>query len=274
QGHGGDHRARLGGDNAARTERLQAQVDARRAPGQAGAAPALAQDPQAGGDRASRTGDGAPDPYRPGGAERRARPRPGQADQAGFTQGAAPDPGRHDPRVQPGEGPAAAGHPDAQGRGHSGPAPVHQLPMSDTVARAKPDEELFSIARRVGERLRARKETVAVAESCTGGLLGAALTDVPGSSAYFLGGVISYADAVKLEQLGVPDASLRQYGSVSEQTAAAMASGVRQRLHADVGVSVTGVAGPDAEGSKPVGLTFIGIATPTLPSSASGGGES
>src|SRR6266576_1715445 len=77
-------------------------------------------------------------------------------------------------------------------------------------------------------------------------MLGAALTDVPGSSAYFLGGVISYADPVKVEQLGVPDATLRRYGAVSEQTAAAMASGVRARLQADVGVSITGVAGQDA----------------------------
>jgi len=137
-----------------------------------------------------------------------------------------------------------------------------------------PDPQIYALAQQVGERFLRQRRTLAVAESCTGGMLGAALTDVPGSSTYFLGGVISYADAVKLEQLGVPDASLRQYGSVSEQTAAAMASGVRQRLHADVGVSVTGVAGPDAEGSKPVGLTFIGIATPTLPSPASGGGES
>jgi nicotinamide-nucleotide amidase len=137
-----------------------------------------------------------------------------------------------------------------------------------------PDPQIYALAQQVGERFLRQRRTLAVAESCTGGMLGAALTDVPGSSTYFLGGVISYADAVKLEQLGVPDASLRQYGSVSEQTAAAMASGVRQRLHADVGVSVTGVAGPDAEGSKPVGLTFIGIATPTPPSPASGGGES
>src|SRR6184192_4782475 len=123
-----------------------------------------------------------------------------------------------------------------------------------------PDPQIYALAQQVGERFLRQRRTLAVAESCTGGMLGAALTDVPGSSTYFLGGVISYADAVKLEQLGVPDASLRRYGSVSEQTAAAMASGVRQRLHADVGVSVTGVAGPGAEGSKPVGLTFIGIA--------------
>ncbi len=123
-----------------------------------------------------------------------------------------------------------------------------------------PDPEIFALAKLVGERLVKLRKSIAVAESCTGGLLGAALTDVPGSSAYFLGGVISYADQVKRDQLGVSEATLRRYGAVSEQTAAAMASGVRQLLHADVGVSITGVAGPDAEGSKLVGLTFIGIA--------------
>src|ERR1700686_4142502 len=123
---------------------------------------------------------------------------------------------------------------------------------------------MFALAQQVGERLRRQGRSIAVAESCTGGLLGGALTDVPGSSAYFLGGVISYADQVKREQLGVSAATLRRYGAVSEETAAAMASGVRQRLQADIGVSIPGVAGPDAEGAKPAGLTFIGIATPTL----------
>jgi nicotinamide-nucleotide amidase len=123
-----------------------------------------------------------------------------------------------------------------------------------------PDPEIFALAKAVGERLIILRKSLAVAESCTGGLLGAAVTDVPGSSAYFLGGVISYADQVKRDQLRVPAATLRQYGAVSEQTAAAMASGVRELLHADIGVSITGVAGPDAEGSKPVGLTIIGIA--------------
>ena len=134
-----------------------------------------------------------------------------------------------------------------------------------------PDPEIFALAQQVGERLVKRRKSIAVAESCTGGLLGSALTDVPGSSAYFLGGVISYADRVKVEQLGVPDTTLRRYGAVSERAAAGMASGVRQLLHADIGVSITGVAGPDAEGSKPVGLTFIGIAAPTLPSPRGGG---
>ena len=123
-----------------------------------------------------------------------------------------------------------------------------------------PDPEIFALASQVGERLRREGRSLAVAESCTGGLLGAAVTDVPGSSAYFLGGVISYADRVKVEQLHVPEATLRRYGAVSEQTAAAMATGVRELMRADIGVSITGVAGPDAEGSKPVGLTFIGIA--------------
>ena len=127
-----------------------------------------------------------------------------------------------------------------------------------------PDPEIFTLATQVGERLRKLRKSLAVAESCTGGLLGAAVTDVPGSSAYFLGGVISYADQVKAQLLSVPQATLSRYGAVSEQTAEAMASGVRRLLYADIGVSITGVAGPDAEGSKPVGLTFIGIAATSV----------
>src|ERR1700737_2109211 len=123
-----------------------------------------------------------------------------------------------------------------------------------------PDPEIFALGQQGGERVRREQRSLAVAESCTGGLLGSAVTDVPGSSAYFLGGVISYADRVKVDQLGVPEATLRHYGAVSEEVAAAMASGVRQLLDADIGVSITGVAGPDPEGSKPVGLTFISIA--------------
>ena len=134
-----------------------------------------------------------------------------------------------------------------------------------------PDSEVFALAQQVGERLRQRGQWLAVAESCTGGLLGAALTDVPGSSAFFLGGIICYADRVKVDLLRVPETTLRQHGAVSEQTAAAMAEGVHQLLQADIGVSITGVAGPDAEESKPAGLTFIGIAAPTLPSPRGGG---
>jgi nicotinamide-nucleotide amidase len=125
-----------------------------------------------------------------------------------------------------------------------------------------PDPEIFARAQQVGERLRQLGRSVAVAESCTGGLLGAALTDVPGSSDYFLGGVIAYADRVKVDQLAVPPSVLRTHGAVSLQTAAAMASGVRQLLRADIGVSITGVAGPGQEEGKPAGLTFIGLAAP------------
>ncbi|HYM51689.1 MAG TPA: CinA family protein [Candidatus Limnocylindrales bacterium] len=128
---------------------------------------------------------------------------------------------------------------------------------------AAPDPAIFAVAQRVGERLRDRKETVAVAESCTGGLLGAALTDVPGSSRYFLGGVIAYANRVKADQLGVSQAVLERDGAVSGEAAMAMATGVRALLHADIGLSITGVAGPGEEDHKPAGLTFVGIAAGT-----------
>ena len=132
--------------------------------------------------------------------------------------------------------------------------------MSSAAIEVRPDEEIFAISRRVGDQLRERRQTVAVAESCTGGLLGAAFTDVPGSSDYFLGGVIAYDNRVKIEQLGVPVEVLERTGAVSAETAAAMASGVQRLLGADVGLSITGVAGPGAEEHKPAGLTFIGLA--------------
>ena len=125
----------------------------------------------------------------------------------------------------------------------------------------RPTGPIIDLATQVGEMLRRQQRSLAVAESCTGGMLGAAITEVPGSSAYFLGGVISYADQVKMEQLKVPAETLATYGAVSQETAGAMASGVRTLMRADLAVSITGVAGPNAEGSKPVGLTFIGIAT-------------
>jgi nicotinamide-nucleotide amidase len=123
-----------------------------------------------------------------------------------------------------------------------------------------PDPDIYALAQQAGDQLRRAGKWLAVAESCTGGLLGAAITDVPGSSAYFLGGIVSYADRVKIEQLRVPPETLRRYGAVSEPTALAMVEGVRQFLGADLGISITGVAGPNAEDSKPAGLTFIGIA--------------
>jgi nicotinamide-nucleotide amidase len=105
--------------------------------------------------------------------------------------------------------------------------------------------------------------TVAVAESCTGGLVGSLITDQPGSSAYFLGGVIAYADEVKRDQLGVPAALLKRVGAVSSEVAEAMAVGARSRFGSTLSVGVTGIAGPDADGSgKPIGLTYIAVAAP------------
>jgi nicotinamide-nucleotide amidase len=110
-----------------------------------------------------------------------------------------------------------------------------------------------------GEALRKAGLTVAVAESCTGGLLGKRLTDVPGSSDYFLGGVTAYDNLVKIDVLDVPAGLLAQYGAVSEETAAAMAEGVCRLLHSDCALSTTGIAGPDGGSEeKPVGLVYVG----------------
>jgi PncC family amidohydrolase len=105
--------------------------------------------------------------------------------------------------------------------------------------------------------------TIAVAESCTGGLLSAALTAVAGSSAYVRGGVIAYADDVKAERLGVGRHMLATHGAVSSEVAAAMAAGVRLRFEASLGVGITGVAGPDAGEHKPPGLVFVAVADAT-----------
>jgi len=103
--------------------------------------------------------------------------------------------------------------------------------------------------------------TCSVAESCTGGLVSAALTDVPGASAAFLGGVIAYSNDVKASLLDVPAGMLAQFGAVSEQTAVTMAEGARDRLGSHIAVSVTGIAGPDGgTADKPVGLVWFGLA--------------
>lgn len=102
--------------------------------------------------------------------------------------------------------------------------------------------------------------TLATAESCTGGGVGHALTAVPGSSAVYLGGVISYANAVKEQVLGVPAEVLSKFGAVSCQTASAMAEGVKKLTGADISVSITGIAGPASDDTnKPVGLVYIGV---------------
>jgi nicotinamide-nucleotide amidase len=107
--------------------------------------------------------------------------------------------------------------------------------------------------------LRARGDTMAVAESLTGGMLAAALTAIPGASAAFRGGVVSYATDLKAALLGVPAALLERHGAVHPDVARAMADGVRSRLGATVGVATTGVAGPDPQDGQPVGTVYIAV---------------
>jgi PncC family amidohydrolase len=121
---------------------------------------------------------------------------------------------------------------------------------------------LVALAERLQGVCLGRGITVAVAESCTGGLVASTITEVPGASGYFLGGVVSYADTVKSELLGVPEATLAAHGAVSAQVAMAMAAGARTRFGATLAVSITGVAGPDGGSeAKPVGLTYVGVAS-------------
>lgn len=102
--------------------------------------------------------------------------------------------------------------------------------------------------------------TISTAESCTGGLIGHIITNTPGSSAYYMGGVISYSNQAKCDLLGVSPETLEKFGAVSEQTAKEMAAGVKERFKTDVGLSVTGIAGPDGgSDEKPVGTVFMGF---------------
>lgn len=110
------------------------------------------------------------------------------------------------------------------------------------------------------ELCRARGLSVATAESLTGGGLAATLTEVPGASAVYVGGVVSYATRVKQQVLGVPAAVVEQHGVVSAGCAAAMAEGARSLLGTDLAVSTTGVAGPDSQEGKPVGLVYVAVA--------------
>ena len=120
-----------------------------------------------------------------------------------------------------------------------------------------------TLASVVGKLLNDAGQTLSVAESCTGGGLGAMLTETPGSSSYFLGGVIAYANEVKSTLLNVSDRDLETYGAVSATVAEQMALGVKQGLQTDWGIAITGIAGPggDTE-TKPVGLVYLGLATP------------
>ncbi len=125
-----------------------------------------------------------------------------------------------------------------------------------------PDEaDLAVVAERLGMRCAALGLRVASVESCTGGLVGHLITEVPGSSAYYVGGLITYSDDLKRALVGVPQDVIAAHGAVSAQVAMAMATGGRERTGADLVVSVTGIAGPDGgTESKPVGLTYVAVA--------------
>jgi nicotinamide-nucleotide amidase len=118
-----------------------------------------------------------------------------------------------------------------------------------------------SLEIQVGQLLSVRGLRLVLAESCTGGLLGSRISDVPGSSEYFLGGVVAYAYEAKADLVGVSWDTLNTKGAVSRETVLEMARGVRQRMKADIGVSVSGIAGPGGgTPEKPVGTTWIGLA--------------
>jgi len=123
------------------------------------------------------------------------------------------------------------------------------------------DDTLVALATRIGERCRALGLHVATVESCTGGLIGHLITEIPGSSGYYRGGFITYSDELKQSAVGVPHDVLSAHGAVSAQAAMAMAIGGRERTGADLAVAVTGVAGPDGGSpAKPAGLTYVAVA--------------
>jgi nicotinamide-nucleotide amidase len=147
----------------------------------------------------------------------------------------------------------------------------HSAPVAaalEAVIRERHADVLYSddgtgVDEQVAALLERQKLTVAVAESCTGGLVLARLTDRPGASAFLRGGVVAYSDAVKEQLAGVAAELIEEHGAVSQEVAVALAEGARERLHADIGIGVTGVAGPGGgTPEKPVGLVWIALRGP------------
>ncbi|NLO88943.1 MAG: CinA family protein [Clostridia bacterium] len=141
---------------------------------------------------------------------------------------------------------------------------VHKIKimLKNSLKGAYYMDEKFMLSKEIGKLLLKQNKTIAVAESCTGGMLASAITDVPGSSAYFGYGVVSYSNKAKIEILGVNESSLFQYGAVSKEVAMEMAEGVRKLADSHYGLSTTGIAGPGGGTStKPVGLVFVGFSS-------------
>ncbi len=153
-------------------------------------------------------------------------------------------------------------------RGPDAPACSRRVsPISNEIRRRLGKlvvgEDSQTMASVVGDQLRGREQTLATAESCTGGLVGKMITAVSGASDYYLGGVVAYSDQVKQETLGVSRGILNEHGAVSEETATAMADACRHRLGSDWAVSLTGIAGPTGGSEdKPLGLVYIGLCGP------------
>jgi nicotinamide-nucleotide amidase len=134
--------------------------------------------------------------------------------------------------------------------------------IRDAVGKYIYGEGNVTLEEAIGRLLKEKNETVATAESCTAGLLAGKITNVPGSSAYFEQGMITYSNQAKIDLLGVAEETLDKFGAVSQETAEAMASGIREKATADYGVSITGIAGPDGgTEEKPVGTVFVAVAS-------------
>ena len=157
---------------------------------------------------------------------------------------------------------------DVRFSSRSGQLSADSLEIIAHEAREKMEENFFcfgdcSLAEVVQRELRALDRTLAVAESCTGGLLSDAFTNIPGASKSFIGGIVCYTNDIKVAQLGVPESLLAQHGAVSAECAIAMASGAAERLSADYGLSITGFAGPGGGNQEnPVGTVHIGYHSP------------
>jgi len=152
-------------------------------------------------------------------------------------------------------------------RGEDAPSVTGEIDLMEREIRSRVGSFIFATGDQrmegvVGEMLLRKKLTLSVAESCTGGLIGNLLTNVPGSSGYFLGGMIVYGNQAKMDLLRVSKETLDTHGAVSDPVAREMAAGVRRELKTDLGLSVTGIAGPDGgTAEKPVGTVYIGLAS-------------